>query len=545
MEHSDLKHAAPSTAHKSHLVNADTSGTKLAVTRSVSNNCGGGYDFHFVESLPDGSDLVCKICCFPSRNPHLSSCCGHTFCKSCIENLKETATLSKTCPVCRDSEFPVVQNKQIDRVIRSLHVYCTNEKEGCEWHGEINDTVTHLNHCQYEEVKCDNRGCKSIVQRRLLKSHMTECLYRSVNCRRCHVIGSFRFINQEHEDECPKSPLLCPNSCDVGTVTREDLSKHREICPLEMIGCEYCEMGCESKVARKDVEDHNQKNVEEHLRLVKRELAYTKKNLAQAQKDAEDVNKILIDLHKKFKEQTKAQGESIKRLEMQLYNSMCQLHRNCNPWTLKLNALAAMSMSGDQVVPVVLKMMNFAKLKREKEWWHSDFFYSHNEESRIHLSVYPGDNTDGKDAYLSVQLSLMYDESAFPSQAMIKLLNQVDDQKHHCITLDYHDTNNITVTKSQWMVFGEWRSPLYISHESLNTVSNTCNFIKNDCLFFEVHLRTHPTDSKSWQRHSILPNQEHVHITNSLSLPLTTKVSITEYVFVLYLKSCVRAWASK
>ena len=60
--------------------------------------------------------------------------------------------------------------------------------------------------------------------------------------------------------------------------------------------------------------------------------------------------------------------EGIKRLEIELYKSIDQLHKSCNSWTLKLDALAKLNTTEEQVVPVVLKLTNFAKLKKEKKW---------------------------------------------------------------------------------------------------------------------------------------------------------------------------------
>ena len=96
--------------------------------------------------------FVCKICQYPSREPHLSGCCGHTFCKSCLEAAKRAINISQACPICREEEFTTVPNKQVDRAIRSLHVFCTNKDKGCEWQGEVNDIINHLENsdgCQF------------------------------------------------------------------------------------------------------------------------------------------------------------------------------------------------------------------------------------------------------------------------------------------------------------------------------------------------------------------------------------------------------------
>ena len=490
----------------------------------------GGYDYHFVTLLSNGSDFVCKICHLPSRNPYLSSCCGHTFCKCCIENFKESALrgqMANACPVCRDSEFPVVQNKQIDRAVRSLHVYCTNEKEGCKWQGEVNDIVAHLSCCQYESIECENSGCGISVQRQFLQNHMNcECLYRDVDCGHCNLIGSYLFIEGKHKDECPKAPVYCPNGCEVGTVHRQDLDRHKEICPLEMIRCEYYNMGCEAEIARKDIKGHNRENVDVHLGVLKCELANAKRDLTQAQKDVVTTEKRMVEMQKKLQKQIKAienqNQESIKRLEVQLYNSIHQLHKNCNPWALKLNALASMSTTEEQVVPVVLKMTNFAKLKKEKEWWYSDPFYTHNKEYKMRLLVCAAGDTSEKTPFVSVWLSLLNGPSSDNKELLlkgkIKLFNQISNAEHHCVTVECRNNDDTsTTTENSWVDQREWRNPCFVSHDDLNLR----NLLKNDCLFFRVFVKVHTSGSEEpEQLDLLLSHEEHAHTEDDMDLSM-------------------------
>lgn len=356
----------------------------------------GGYDYHFVQdSLPD--NLLCKICHLPSKEAHLSECCGHTFCKSCgyQVNSKKSAACTNACPMCRQSEFILFPNKQIDRKVKILHVYCANENAGCQWKGEIN-------------------AIESV--------HQLECQYESVECK-------------------------------------------------------YHDVGCEDKIARKDISDHGRENAEKHLRMLRHKLARTKDELERVQRNSAVVEKKLLGMQKKIEELINdakaAQGqENIKRLETQLYDSMLQLHKGCNAWTLKLNALAEMSTCGEQVVPVVLKLTNFSKMKRD-EWWYSDYFYSLNKESKMYLSVsvHADDGPSRKHTctYISVQLSTMCSTSRLPLKWNIQLLNQINDQGQH-----YYVTADTTKNTS------EWKITRFISHSDLS------NFLKNDCLFFEV-----------------------------------------------------------
>ena len=199
-------------------------------------NKSGGYDYNFVKEPPDTT--ICVICQLPSRDPYLSVCCGHVFCKSCLDNAKKAAAVvAANCPMCRSEEYMTVPNKQIDRVVRSLHVYCTNKEKGCKWQGEMNYISGHLDGCDFEDVQCSNK-CEEIVQRQYLVSHMeANCPRRMVTCQYCGVDGEHQLIEGEHKELCPKFPLPCPNRCDVGSVPRQDMTEHRKMCPLEEVEC--------------------------------------------------------------------------------------------------------------------------------------------------------------------------------------------------------------------------------------------------------------------------------------------------------------------
>ena len=80
----------------------------------------GGYDYEFVDTPHDR--VIYKICHLPSRDPYLSECCGHLFCKSCLDNVKKASAITNACPVCRDEEFVTFRNKAIDREVRSFYI---------------------------------------------------------------------------------------------------------------------------------------------------------------------------------------------------------------------------------------------------------------------------------------------------------------------------------------------------------------------------------------------------------------------------------------
>ena len=331
----------------------------MASYMSATPNNNGGYDYDLVSQPPDC--LVCKMCHLPSRDPYLSVCCGHVFCKSCLDNVKKATAITNACPVCRDEEFVTFLNKAVDREVKQLHIYCTNKKKGCEWQGELNNINNHLGNsdgCQFEEVKCSNE-CGKMIQRQYLTSHVeTECLCRKVNCQYCHDTGEHQFIEGQHKEECPKLPLPCPNKCEVGNVPREDMEAHRKECPLEMIQCEYHSVGCEVRMARKDQEKHDNEKVKEHLMITKAQLAIASKQ--------------------------------INNLQLAMVNSMSSPPNNAK-WPIILDVKATTTTTiiiiiiiiccnqlGNQVSPVTIKMSEYNSKHEDGVQWYSDPFYTHN-----------------------------------------------------------------------------------------------------------------------------------------------------------------------
>ena len=260
--------------------------------RALPNENGGGYDYEFVKTPFNLHDLLCTVCFLTSKEPYLSTCCGHTFCKSCLEGSKK---FSNICPMCRSIKFTAIFNKQADRAIRSLLVFCANKKQGCKWQGEVNYINSHLGNCLFQGVHCPN-DCGESLQRQYVTSHVeTECPRRTVSCQYCNDVGEYQFIEGQHKEECPKFPVQCPNECEIESIHRDEVEEHREVCPLEIIQCDYHVVGCEVKMARKDMNTHKQEMMEVHLSLSINELMYMKINLKHdVEKTKDDLTQQLV-----------------------------------------------------------------------------------------------------------------------------------------------------------------------------------------------------------------------------------------------------------
>ena len=482
-----------------------------------------GYDYDLVSKPPDRA--LCKMCQLPSRNPYQSVCCGYLFCKSCLDNTNSTsAIVTATCPVCCDEEFVTFPNKQLDREIKRLHIYCTNKEKGCEWQGELNDINNHLGNsdgCHFEEVKCSNE-CGKMVERKNLTVHMeTECACCKVTCQYCNCRGEYQFIEGQHQEECPKLPLPCHNKCEVGIVPREDMEAHRKECPLEMIQCEYHNVGCEVRMTRKDQKKHESEEMKEHLmrtkltmtdieselNSTKLDLTATKHELVDTKITLADTKAILVNTENKLTDTNNQLASALQRistLEVLLYlatdkpsampTSGAVVLESLVRWSDKLVAMVMMSKSGDQECPVILKMSPFNKQKKYNVQWYSDSFYTHHKGYKMSLHIFAAGYGDGQGTHLSVYLNLMKgshdDELTWPLRGTfeIELLNQVSDSEHHSVILNFDIASNKTVarvTEGDRAKRSQGYSML-ISYEELHKVTANCQYLKDDCLFFQV-----------------------------------------------------------
>ena len=272
----------------------------------------GGYKYKNVAEPLDMA--VCKVCHLPSREPQLSACCGHSFCKSCLDTAKDTGNSS--CPTCCAEEFTVFPNKQMDRFINDLQVFCVNKEKGCDWQGEMKNIEKHLTSddgCHFEDVECSNK-CGSMLQRQDLVNHTTkECQNRMITCPHCNIAYYF-YEGEQHNDHCTQFPLPCPNQCE-SEIAREDMEVHKDECTLETVHCEYYyHLGCDATMLRKDKKYHNEQNMENHLSMALSKIIKsdaTVKSLEEELKTAKDEVQVLKKDLEQEREKHKSQLSNV------------------------------------------------------------------------------------------------------------------------------------------------------------------------------------------------------------------------------------------
>ena len=218
-------------------------------------------ELSFVEEVPKQIDIECPVCLFILTDPHLVTCCGNNFCKSCIERVKAS---NGACPMCKERRYQVVIDKKCLRIINGLQVYCLNRKEGCQWKGELKYLSMHTNQgkregeCLYEEVKCRYEECERKGQRHHLDFHEQQrCPQRPFKCRHCNTEGTHCFITEEHVKNCSKVPTACPNKCTGALMPKDSVPAHCTKCPLQPVDCVFSWAGCKKRPLRKDIELHS------------------------------------------------------------------------------------------------------------------------------------------------------------------------------------------------------------------------------------------------------------------------------------------------
>ena len=250
-----------------------------------------GHECEFVEGPPKQFQSECSICLVILREPHLISCCGHSFCEVCIGRIREDG---KPCPLCNKPGYTTLPNQGLQRALNEFGVRCSHRELGCEWVGNLGNLDGHLNTepqpdcqlvgCKFVEVECIH--CKKHLRRLAIEVHQNECCpKRPYTCEYCKEYEStFEDVAFQHYAECKHYCLPCPNKCclEGSGIERQALDHHvQEDCPLEIVGCSLHYAGCEVRLPRKDLASHMREDASSHVALLAAENQRMAKQLLE------------------------------------------------------------------------------------------------------------------------------------------------------------------------------------------------------------------------------------------------------------------------
>ena len=436
-----------------------------------SNQITSGFDCEFVVEPPKEIQSKCPICLQILKNPFQVSCCGYNYCQQCIDRILVSR---KPCPICSSSDFTNFFNKGLQRSLNEFKVHCPNSNHECKWIGELGKLVKHLNTepdfnnqlvgCEHADIKC--LYCQGILKRNIIALHQSnECNKRPYICTYCGEYSSYyEDVVSNHWPECPEFVISCLYKCGV-RVTRKDFNDHVICCAQTEIECGYKSFGCDSKIIRKDVQNHSQNSMVQHLELVASGYSKLKAEL--------ETQNIFI---KELMDKLAAQHVCVRELQkMQT--------------TLKVSQESLRDLIA--TLPIRLSVNNFTKLRANHGAWVSAPFYTHPRGFKIRLQVHPRPIPSGSSGFaMSVYLFLMkgeYDSTLqFPLALTIAIqllsVNKRVSSSQRIVVFD----NRTPACSGSRVTSGDTVEEGWGYVMRFKDLSELKHYMFNDCLTFDI-----------------------------------------------------------
>ena len=238
-------------------------------------------DYDFVEE--PAKEFFCAVTLELLVEPQQTDCCGHHI---SAEVARRLLGEGKACPMCQQPRFTTHPDKFHGRKIRQLIVRCPNKKSGCGWERELGDVEAHVGRCPKQPWRCPH----------------------------CAFVG-LREGGEEHLRVCEKCPVACPNRCETGHVQRARVQQHLLECPLEIVSCEYAEMGCGVRLPRSEMREHVRQSGQDHL--LKMCAANLSLSRDLSRKVAEKEQQI-TELHRDMRRREEKMSSDMRRMEEQM-----------------------------------------------------------------------------------------------------------------------------------------------------------------------------------------------------------------------------------
>ena len=395
----------------------------------------GGYDYDFIELPPSIFQTECPICHLILREPYQVTCCGTSFCHTCIQRLQTDET---HCPACREDKFEVFPNKGLNRSLKQLQVYCTRRKDGCQWRGELGELNQHLN----------------VHKRPLTTSSIT-----MTNFEERKRSGEDWYSPPFYTHPLGYKMSLCVTAGGFGKGVGTHVSVFAHLMQGEFD--DYLTWPLQGQVV---IQLCNQLQDKYHFT---RTIDFIESTNADA------ISRVTTRERAKY-----GMGYST-------FISHNDLHFNSTPncQYLKNNRLhfqfvALQLPLGSEVLPTEVTMTSFAEHKTDSDAWLSSPFYTHPQGYNMRLRVFANGESVGMGKCISVYAILVpgkydgYLKWPFRGHLTVAMLNQLNDNNHVTFTIAFTGTTeNYT----------------YIAHTELNfNPTKNCQYLKYDCLRFRI-----------------------------------------------------------
>lgn len=351
----------------------------------------------------------------------------------------------------------------------------------------------HLDRCDFTSLPCpnnckDNSGNVVLIMRKESGSHLNnECPRRHFKCPHCTVVGEYWVITSQHINECPNVTVTCPNnSCDKRLLRNTVTAHLQRECLFQTASCKYANIGCEVKLPCKDLVEH-EKDQSIHFKLAT-DTVY---------KQQETLRELQSALSSAF-------------MRLSTLEQTLQATKGAKNYLQKL----------PQYKPTIfsLKVVNFAKHKANNSAVYTSPIYTSPGGYKMCFRVDANGNGFGANSHISVFAFLMRGENddllpwPFTGKVEIAMLNQLRDKNHCTDTIDFTDLGESSHVPKRVM-HGERASTGYgiytfVPYSALHYDSGKkCQYLKDDCLYFEFRVYTSTLVSRPWLNPSTIPLQ--------------------------------------
>ena len=274
---------------------------------------------------------------------------------------------------------------------------------------------------------------KQISRRRLEKHLERECPNRDYVCESCGEKGTHVSITQVHDGVCKKKLVPCPNSKCKEVIAREVVSRHVDHeCGYTVVSCKYQDIGCDAKLKRHDMAEHEEGGAGDrpHLHMALEAVMTLRKKVAMLEE----------------KQSTLKEGETM-----------------------------------------LLKVTDFENKKLRNDIFVCPPFYTSANGYHMTIQVHANGCGYGRDTHVSIYTRVLQGKNdqvldwPFNGTLSIKLLNQLENDNHHVKkvkpSIQSFDVDTGTIRGCA----------KFIPHSALahDLVKNT-QYLKDDTLYFRV-----------------------------------------------------------
>ena len=348
-------------------------------------------------------DFDCPICLQLIWNPFLTACCGNHFCEACVILAKEQ---SNQCPFCSEEPIGGITDKKFQRQINELQVYCLHKKHGCSWSGGLGKLTEHLEgdkidgECKFVSVSCSLSCGKQMFRCQLVEHLADNCPLRPCTCKYCDYSSTYENVTTTHYTDCPNYPMVCPNSCSEGRMKRNNLHNHLLTCPDEVVSCSFSEIGCEKKMKRRCLQQHNEANIMQHQLMMYDAF----RNVKKENDILKDDIKVLKQSNEELQKNNAVLKSAQSRMDHATIGFVLKMDEEIatHQWKEYFVSLATVFTNAtNPVSPVIIKWPDYSEVKQVvkdagdsssglgRKSYYTRPFYTHLNGYKMQLHIYP------------------------------------------------------------------------------------------------------------------------------------------------------------